>query len=290
MTEPAVRIAGYTHLRELDYQLTGRTVLARHDATGDEVIIRYFTVELHADIAYRAQVRHHVGRLSTVETTYLVRVREFVESETVSAVVLEAPAAVTLRWLLAYQGVVTAEAALYLLRGSLCGLAAVHAAGVVHRGYRPEAVLVDVDGQVRLLDAVMAGHGYGGEASAVTDIRSAVAAFVEFLTGDATFTKPADLIAATPVTLRELARFGLSERVDAVALLAMLDRVAAEQYGSAWAQRGQLWLAVRATELRLEELRAEALREQERHEDAVRSAAASIRSMTEMPPSETPST
>jgi hypothetical protein len=280
MTEPAVRIAGYTHVRELEYRLAGRTALARHDATGDEVIIRYFTAELHADIAYREQVRHQIGQLLTVDTTYLVRVREFVESETISAVVLEAPAAVTLRGLLAYQGVVTAEAALYLLRGSLCGLAAVHAAGVVHRGYRPEVVLVDVDGQVRLLDAGMAGYACGGEVSAVADIHSTIAAFVEFLIGDTTFTKPVDLIAATPVTLRELARFGLSERVDAVALLAMLDRVASEQYGSAWAQRGRLWLAVRATELRLEQLRAEALREQERHEDAARSAALGVLAAT----------
>jgi Protein kinase domain len=256
-----VRISGYTELRALDYRITGRTVLARHDATGDEVMIRYFTEEPHVDVEYRERVRRQVGQLSTVDSAYLVRVREVVEEDRVSAVVLESPRGVPLRALLAEQGVVTAEAALYLLRGCLHGLAAAHAAGVVHGGYRPEIVLVGVDGQVRLIDVGFAR--LRGDASARADIYAAVAAFVEFLTADATFTAAADLIAATPVTLRELVRAGLAEQVDAVALLAALDQAAVARYGAEWAERGRLWLAVRALELRVEELRTEAMRTEE---------------------------
>jgi serine/threonine-protein kinase len=234
-----VGLDGYTVLRELDYRLVGQTVLARQDATGDEVVIRF------VDTGETARL------LSTVESPYLVRVREVAGD----AVVLDPPRGVPLRMVLAEQGVVTVEAALYLLRGSLCGLAAAHAAGVVHGGYRPEVAVIGADGQVRLMDIGVARHRRG--ATATGDVQAAVAAFVEFLTADATFTAPADLIAATPVTLRELVQVGLSVPVDAVALLAMLDDVAVARYGADWAERGRLWLAVRATELRVEELRAE---------------------------------
>ncbi|HKT06010.1 MAG TPA: hypothetical protein VJT31_41415, partial [Rugosimonospora sp.] len=238
-----VRIGGYTELRGWD----DRLVLARHDgAGGGEVLLRYVAGEL------RDRARRQVAVLSTVESQYLVRVREFVEEEHGAAVVLDAPRAVPLPALLAHGRVVTPEAALYLLRGSLCGLAAVHAAGVAHSGYRPDAVLVDLAGQVRLVDFGL--EPPPGYASAVADVHAAVAAFVVFLTADTTFTAPADLIAATPVTLRELVRAGLSRDVDMVALLASLDEVATAQFGGAWAERGRLWLAVGARELRVAEL------------------------------------
>jgi hypothetical protein len=227
--------SGYTELHELNYQVIGRTVLARQDATGDEVVIRY--------AGGRVPV-HTLRFMSTVDSPYLVRMREI----TGEAVVFDAPHGVPLRALLAEQGAVTVEAALYLLRGSLCGLAAAHAAGVVHGGYRPEVALIGDGGQLRLIDAGIVARR--PDTSATADIHAAIAAFVEFLTADVTFTAPADLIAAAPVTLRDLVRAGLAVPVDAVALLAMLDEVADAGCGAGWSARGRRWLAVRAAELR----------------------------------------
>ncbi|HEX6499043.1 MAG TPA: protein kinase [Micromonosporaceae bacterium] len=251
-------ITGYTEVRELDYQLTERTVLAVHDATGDHVVIRYLSEDVHID-----QLREHVGRLSTVESRYVVRVREVVVEETRRALVLEPVEGLSLRAILDDQGVMTVEVALFVLRGSLCGLAAAHAAAVVHRAYRPESVLVGFDGEIRLFDFGLGAVAAGDDATA--DIRAAVVTFVEILTG-VTALGPAvdELVSAVPVPLRDLVRAGVSETVDMVALLASLDTVAVAAYGAQWAERGRLWLALRAEELRVEQLRAEAALVEER--------------------------
>ncbi|MBO0868710.1 MAG: hypothetical protein J2P15_09120 [Micromonosporaceae bacterium] len=253
------RLSGYTELHPLDYALPGRTVLAKHDATGERVMVRYFPDDLPAGAAGEMRL------LSTLDSPYLVRIRELVWQEPVRAAVLEPVRAVSLRALLADQGVATPESALHLLRGSLCGLAAAHAAGVVHRGYGPDVVLIDAEGEIKLIDfgvvsgdptpAAVAG---GQDATATGDIRAAVAVFVSCLAADVVYPTEKVLLAAAPQALRGLVRAGLAEEVDAVALLASLDEVAVAEFGSDWATRGRLWLALRAAELRIEALRAEA--------------------------------
>jgi eukaryotic-like serine/threonine-protein kinase len=252
-------LTGYTELRELGYPLPGRTVLAVNDATGERVMVRYFPADLPASAARRMRL------LSTVDSPYLVRIRELVWQETVHAAVLDPVRAVCLRDLLADQGVATPEGALHVLRGSLCGLAAAHAAGVVHGGYGPDVVLIDAEGEIKLIDfgVVPAGLPPGvvpaeRHATGTDDVRAAVAVFVGCLAADLVYPTEKVLLAAAPPALRGLVRAGLSPDVDAVALLASLDDVAVAEFGPDWPTRGRLWLALRAAESRIESLRAEA--------------------------------
>jgi eukaryotic-like serine/threonine-protein kinase len=171
------------------------------------------------------------------------------------------------------------EVALTALKGSLLGLGHAHRAGVVHRDYKPENVMVDSTGTSRLLDfgvAVAAGPTTwrGGTplymapeawtVGAVTpsvDVYAATAVFFECLCGHPPFSGnsaealrrqhlSADIpLKEVPEALRDLVRRGLAKtpadrHPSAAAFLLALERAAESACGAGWEQRGQRALAV----------------------------------------------
>ena len=137
---------------------------------------------------------------------HLVTLYEYVETTAGAAIVMDLLEGVALRKMLEDGGPLTPEASLTLMKGSLLGLAALHAQGVVHRDYKPENVMVDAAGNTKLVDygiaapvgeiagvsgtpLYMAPEQWRGEPSnAATDVYAATATFVECLTGHPTFT------------------------------------------------------------------------------------------------------
>ncbi|HEU5029002.1 MAG TPA: serine/threonine-protein kinase [Spirillospora sp.] len=274
-------VKGYTEVRELGHGGQGRVVLARDDASGAPVAIKYLAGG--ADEAERERMRHEARMLAQADSPHVARLHRLVESADGIAIVMEAVDGVSLKELLERNGALGPEASLAVLKGSLLGLAAAHALGVVHRDYKPANVVVPADGKSRLVDfgiAVPAGREAGGSGTAyymapeqwdrhvarpAGDVYSATCVFVECVSGRRPFggdrgelrrahrTAPVP-VEAVPEPLRPLVAAGMAKAPDdrpasAAAFVADLERTAREAYGPDWEERGVRRLAAAAAAL-----------------------------------------
>ena len=274
-------VPGYTGVKTLGSGGFGEVVLARHDASGTLVAIKYLRRQLLDDPGFAELFRAEAAVLASLDDPNVVRLYEYVESPAGAAIVMELVNGVTLRDILARQGATTAEAALVVLQGSLLGLAAAHRRGVVHRDYKPENVLIDGAGVSKLTDfgiAARAGDSpvpagtlvyappeqFGGSpATPASDVYAATATFYECLTGRPPFTgKTAERLLyqhmsesvpldPVPEPLRPLVQAGLAKDpaarpADGTALVAELRAIAGSTYGPGWEGRGRSGLAAAA--------------------------------------------
>jgi eukaryotic-like serine/threonine-protein kinase len=275
-------VAGYSEVRVLGSGGFGEVVLARHDASGQLVAIKYLHRDrLLKDPRFAELFRAEAAVLASLDDPHVVRLYEYVESPGGAAIVMELVEGVSLREILSGQGKTTAEAALVVLQGSLLGLAAAHRRGVVHRDYKPENVLINGDGASKLTDfgiAARAGDSpvpagtlayappeqFGGSpATPASDVYAATATFYECLTGRPPFTGAttemllrqhlAEPVPLEPVPgpLRPLVTAGLAKDpgarpADGAALVAELRAVAGQAYGPGWEDRGRSALAAAA--------------------------------------------
>ncbi|WP_217711634.1 serine/threonine-protein kinase [Actinomadura sp. NAK00032] len=264
------RVGGYTEVRELGAGAQGRVVLARHDASGTPVAIKYLAAR--ADEADRERLRHEALMLGRANSPHVARLFRLVEGPDTAAIVMEAVDGVSLKEVLARHGALGPEAALAVLKGSLLGLAAAHAVGVVHRDYKPANVVVPADGRSRLVDfgiATPAGEEAGGAgtpyymapeqwsrhvATPRTDVYAATCVFVECVTGRRPYTGArAELMSAhltgeipvdaVPEALRPLVAQGMAKAPEerpagAAAFVDDLERTAQAAYGRDWEARG----------------------------------------------------
>jgi serine/threonine-protein kinase len=267
-------VPGYTELKVLGSGGFGEVVLARHDASGTQVAIKYLLPSLLADPEFTRLFRAEAAVLASLTDPNVVRLYEYVEGPQGAAIVMELVDGVCLREILSHQGKTTAEAALVVLQGSLLGLAAAHARGVVHRDYKPENVLVRGDGLSKLTDFGIAARAgdrpfpagtlayappeqlAGGPATPASDVYAATATFYECLAGHPPFTgKTTEVLLRqhqsapvplepVPAALRPLVAAGMAkdpaERpADATTFVTRLRAAASESCGPDWEDGGR---------------------------------------------------
>ncbi|WP_433464857.1 serine/threonine-protein kinase [Spirillospora sp. CA-128828] len=279
--DDAWRVDGFAEVRELGAGAQGRVVLARHEASGTPVAIKYLAAR--ADEDDRERLRHEARMLGQADSPHVARLFQLVEGPDTAAIIMEAVDGVSLKELLERHGALAPEAALTVLKGSLLGLAAAHGVGVVHRDYKPANVVVPADGRSRLVDfgiATPAGQEAGGAGTPyymapeqwsrhvptpASDVYAATCVFVECVSGRRPYTggrvelMRAHLTGAVPVEavpepLRPLVLRGMAKAVEdrpdgAAAFVEDLERVAGEAYGQEWESRGVRALSASAVAL-----------------------------------------
>jgi serine/threonine-protein kinase len=278
-------VPGYTEEKQLGRGASGRVVAAVHNASGQRVAIKYLAPKLFKDPEFLAGFRGEADLLRSLDVPYVVRLFDYVEAPEGAAIIMELIDGVSLHEMISRRGATGAEAALVVLKGSLLGLAAAHALGIVHRDYKPENVLVDGEGNSKLSDfgvAVKEGRNVpsagtplymspeqwdGAPPSPATDIYAASAVFFECLTGKTPFSGRLNQLAAqhaaaaVPVDQIDEPLRGLVERgmakdpafrpQDAMAFVTELESTAAAAYGPDWESRGKSHLKERAAALLL---------------------------------------
>ncbi|MBX6724268.1 MAG: hypothetical protein IRY92_13710, partial [Dactylosporangium sp.] len=254
------RVPGYRPLREL----RPGTVLARHEASGHPVLLRYHPPGPEPALAARRSAARALAGLASPHIASLyehievalpgqpadavgaVTVREYVDGASVRSLLARSP--------------LPPESALSLLRAGLLALQRAHEVGVTHGGYKPENLLVDVQGSPRLADfAVTPADAPPAEtpdresgeptdsqpADPVTaDVRAAFAVFLACL-GARAQKLPHDKL---PRRLRGLAPVG--DGGDGAALLEAVEQAGRAGWGPQWCARGEQELARRVARAR----------------------------------------
>lgn len=269
-----MRVPGYTEIRELGHGGTGRVALALRDTDRLPVAIKHLS-----DPGLIQRFRTEAALIAGLGSPHIARLMEYVEGEDGAAIVMELVDGVTLRRLLSHEGATGPEAALTVLKGALLGLAEAHRAGVVHRDFKPENVIVTGEGDSRLVDFGVAAHsGEKGPsagtpsymapeqwdeapASPATDVYAATVVFYECLTGHRPFggatmaalayqhqhlSPPLEDVDDPVRALieRGMAKDPAARPASAEAFIAELEATAAAAYGEDWQRRGRTGLAV----------------------------------------------
>lgn len=271
-------VSGYTPIRSFGACPAGSAVLAWHDASGSPVVIRFLPAASLHEPEYLAQIRVAAKRLAGLQHSAVARLVEYVETDQGVAVVREHIDGVTVRTMLGEEGALGPQAALTVLKGTLLGLAAAHARGVLHRGCTPATVLITrtggivlaefgITGPVAAQSLVSGSYFYlaperwdAGEATPATDLYSAAATCFECVAGAPPFfsedlavlrsrhqsTPPP--IEMAPEAIRDLLRRGLAKIPadrpgGAAEFLAELEETAVRGYGVDWEARGRTELA-----------------------------------------------
>lgn len=271
-------LPGFHTVGVLGAGASGEVVEAVTDVKGTPVAIKYLSTAFCSDPAQLAGFRREARVLQQLNSPYITRVYEYQEHSSGAAIVMELVKGPSLAAVLREQAPLTPEAALWLLKGSLRGLSAAHAAGIIHRDYKPANVLIAPDGTSRLVDfgialrqgtdapcagtpAYMAPEQWrGAPPSPATDVYAASATFFECLTGERPFhgsslqelavqhtTAPVpDFLApesVRPLLAQGLAKTPESRIPNADRFLAALEETATAVYGPDWEERGKRVLA-----------------------------------------------
>lgn len=280
---PEWKVSGYTEMKTLGSGGFGDVMLARHDASGTLVTIKYLRHELLADAEFTGMFRGEATVLASLDDPNVVRLYEYVESPAGAAIVMELISGISLREILRVPGQDDGGGC----PGGPGRFAAGPGGGAPARrdppGLQARERARQGDGISKLTDFGIAARAggrplpagtllyaapeqmAGAPATPTGDVYAATATFHECLTGRPPFNEDdADLIRQhrfepvplepVPEPLRPLVAAGMAKDparrpVDATTLVGQLKTAAPGAYGRDWQERGRSHLGEAALQL-----------------------------------------
>ncbi len=194
----------YDVVAELGVGRMGPIYKARDRELGDLVVLKLLKPEVVADAARFERLRQVIQPARSLHHPNVLEVLDFGETDGIPYISCEYVHGLTLRTQLERGGRLGLAAGLHLARQLGWGLAAGHSAGLLHLGLKGENVLIEPQGQARLMDFGMAwparpGTPVPGAASLApeqldgsqvdgrTDVYGLGAVFYEIFTGQAPY-------------------------------------------------------------------------------------------------------
>jgi eukaryotic-like serine/threonine-protein kinase len=259
---------GYTLVGRVAEQRRSRVWKAHDDTLGRDVAIKELVSPDPGELpSLLEQWRHEARVLAALDHPNVVAVYELQAGDASAAIVEEWVEGATLSAVLTQHGRLETQQAMAVARGALRGLAHAHDRGVVHGDVSPSNVIVDVDGESRLIDFGLASGGAAGTAgssggtpayrapevlaappTAASDVYSSAAVVAMLLRGESS-TVPASEGVPQPVrgVLDKALDPDPARRYpDAGTFLAALEEAARSRYGPAWWSKAGLGAAAGA--------------------------------------------
>ncbi|MBM4378619.1 MAG: protein kinase, partial [Deltaproteobacteria bacterium] len=162
---PGGRLGHYTLLEKVGQGGMGEVYAAWDGQLGRRVAIKLIHEQYRGDAGERARLVREARTLAQLQHPNVVAVHELASRAGLDFLVMEYVEGRTLRQVL-HEGALPQGRVRALLAEAGRGLQAIHAAGLVHRDFKPSNVLVGSDGRVRLMDfglARVAGRREAGE-------------------------------------------------------------------------------------------------------------------------------
>ncbi|MGB3328832.1 MAG: serine/threonine-protein kinase [Thermomicrobiales bacterium] len=221
---------------------------------GRLVAIKILHAQFAHDPAYVQRFEREAQVAAAVSHGNVVDIYDFGRQDDLLYIVMQYIAGEDLKHLIVRERVLPPERAREIVLQILAGVAAIHAAGIVHRDIKPQNVLVGNDGQIRVADFGIAhlddqaqltttGTAFGTAAymapeqadgrdiGPATDLYAVGVVFYELLTGTLPFAAPTPMammlahLQETPeLPSRRATRWPISRDLDAVTMQALQKR------------------------------------------------------------------
>ena len=149
---PGQKIAGrYTIERELGRGGMGAVYLAADGKLGERVALKIINAGM-GDAGAADRFRREVAAARKVTHASVIRIHDLIEDGPMMLLSMEYVEGMTLATYLGRVGALRVDEARHIL-GQICdGVAAAHAAGVVHRDLKPGNILLDAERRVKVID------------------------------------------------------------------------------------------------------------------------------------------